>query len=123
MSDDVALRVVDDRNRSRNLSRAPRSLGVRLQSFETRAGPSTGRPLICILMKFGCVWTCHEVRCCGCLQCLVFPMVQPDCASGVLGVANRNAVDFSWKYLRKSHRLEYKWYDGVGCKVGVCRCR
>ena len=74
MSDDVALRVVDDRNRSRNLSRAPSSLGVRLQLFETRAGGSAGRPLIRILTKLD-VLEVHE-RVLVCLQYLVFPMLQ-----------------------------------------------
>ena len=75
MSDDVALRVVDDRNRSRNWSRAPSSLGVRLQLFETRAGGSAGMPLICILT----IWVVSSDH--GpellFLQYLLFPMLQP----------------------------------------------
>ena len=118
MSDDVALRVVDDRNRSRNWSRAPSSLGVRLQLFETRVGPSTGRPLICILTK-GVRWTFHDP------EPLVSPVPRvPDgpawCASVVLGVAKKR-VDVSRK--TSVGTGEKQMVGGVGGKLGVCRCR
>ena len=98
MSDDVALRVVDDRNRSRNWSRAPSSLGVRLQSFETRVAPSgnareKGEAVDLHPDDIGCVvgpWACIAVS--------PVPLVSDApawCASVVLGL-RRNAVDIPW---------------------------
>ena len=105
MSDDVALRVVDDRNRSRNWSRAPSSLGVRLQLFETRArgfGARAFKPLMRILTKLD-VLEVHE-RVLVCLQYLVFPMLQ---STGSASSAFESALDGSEP---SASLVKYRWY-------------